>query len=103
MEFSIIIPVFEEREKIAADIRAACAFLQSNHLAGEIIVVDDGSRDDTAAVAQSVACSPEVRCTIIRYEQNRGKGFAIPPAWPRRAASISCLPIAVCAYRMKTH
>lgn len=77
MEFSIIIPVFEERAKIAADIRAACAFLQSNHLAGEIIVVDDGSRDDTATVAQGVACGPEVRCTVIRYEKNRGKGFAI--------------------------
>ena len=77
MDISIIIPVFEEREKIARDIQAASAFIASSGWAGEIIVVDDGSRDGTAAVAEHTACAPPVKLKVIRLERNRGKGFAI--------------------------
>lgn len=77
MNLSVIIPVFDERHKIARDIAAASAFLQSQGRTGEIIVVDDGSRDDTAAVARRVEVAPGVSLKVIRYEQNQGKGFAI--------------------------
>lgn len=77
MDLSVIIPVFEEREKIARDIEAAAAFLQGHRLAGEIIVVDDGSRDDTTVVAQNVKVAAHVKLNVIRYEHNQGKGFAI--------------------------
>ncbi|MCI0697127.1 glycosyltransferase [candidate division KSB1 bacterium] len=77
MDLSIIIPVFEERQKIARDIQAAAAFLASQRLSGEIIVVDDGSRDGTAAVAKSVEVAPSMQLKVIRYNQNMGKGFAI--------------------------
>lgn len=44
----------------------------------EIIVVDDGSSDDTAKVATRVlAARPQVSSSVIRYEANRGKGFAV--------------------------
>jgi dolichyl-phosphate beta-glucosyltransferase len=77
MNLSIIIPVFEEQNKIARDIGAAAEFLTGNDLAGEIIVVDDGSRDATAAVAGSVAMAPGAKLQVIRYEQNKGKGCAV--------------------------
>lgn len=77
MELSIIIPVFAERQKIARDIQAASEFLASQRWSGEIIVVDDGSRDDTAAVARSVEVAPNIHLKVIRYDQNIGKGFAI--------------------------
>ena len=77
MNLSIVIPVFEEQKKIARDIPAAAEFLTGNRLAGEIIVVDDGSRDATAAVAGSVEMTPEVKLKVIRYEQNKGKGCAV--------------------------
>jgi dolichyl-phosphate beta-glucosyltransferase len=77
MELSIVIPAFEESSKIVRDLQAALNFFQKNNFAGEIIVVDDGSRDDTAAVAQSVKANSFVKLKIIRYDQNRGKGFAI--------------------------
>jgi len=50
MDLSIIIPVFEESKKIIRDIEAASAFLMSNRLKGEIIIVDDGSSDNTSSV-----------------------------------------------------
>jgi dolichyl-phosphate beta-glucosyltransferase len=77
MDLSIIIPVFEESGKIARDIEAASAFLTEHHLASEIIVVDDGSRDDTALIAETAAVAPDVQLKVIRYEQNQGKGFAV--------------------------
>jgi len=77
MNLSIVIPVFEEQQKIARDILAAAEFLTGNQLAGEIIVVDDGSRDATAAVAGSVEMAPGATLKIIRYEPNKGKGYAV--------------------------
>ena len=47
MDISIIIPAYNENKKIAADIFAADNFLKSQNFNGEIILVDDGSKDDT--------------------------------------------------------
>ena len=64
-------------KKIARDILAAAEFLTANRLAGEIIVVDDGSEDETAAIAGSLEMTPGAKLKVIRYEQNKGKGFAV--------------------------
>jgi len=48
VDLSVIIPVFEESKKISGDIKAASKFLKTNLMSGEIIIVDDGSCDDTA-------------------------------------------------------
>jgi dolichyl-phosphate beta-glucosyltransferase len=77
MDLSIVIPAFEESRKVARDIEAAAAFLQANQLAGEVIIVDDGSRDATAEAAQAVRPPAPVRLNVIRYEQHHGKGFAV--------------------------
>ncbi len=54
MDLSIVIPAFEESKKIARDVEAAAAFLEGNHFTGQIIVVDDGSKDNTAEAAKNV-------------------------------------------------
>jgi len=77
MDISIIIPAFEESRKIGRDIEAAAAFIESNHLAGEIIVVDDGSRDNTATAAKNVETSPAIPLKVVRLHHHRGKGCAI--------------------------
>jgi len=77
MDLSIVIPAFEESAKIARDIEAASEFLEANGLLGEIIVVDDGSEDDTAEVARKVQAPGAVRCQVIRYEEHRGKGYGV--------------------------
>ena len=60
MDLSIVIPAYEESAKIARDIKAATEFLLANELKGEIIVVDDGSQDDTAKAAREVAVPSSV-------------------------------------------
>jgi dolichyl-phosphate beta-glucosyltransferase len=77
MDLSIVIPAYEESEKIAGDIKAAADFLVANNLTGEIIVVDDGSKDQTSETAKTVEVPPSVELIISRYEQHRGKGYAV--------------------------
>jgi dolichyl-phosphate beta-glucosyltransferase len=77
VDLSIVIPVLDEESKIARDMEAAAEFLTGNDLQGEIIVVDDGSRDDTAEVARKAQIAPHVGRNVIRYEDHRGKGYAV--------------------------
>ncbi|MBN2411728.1 glycosyltransferase [candidate division KSB1 bacterium] len=77
MDISIVIPVFEESKKIGIDIEAASLFLINNSLEGEIIVVDDGSRDNTAEAAKNTETPPEIRLKVIYYKENTGKGYAV--------------------------
>lgn len=79
MDMSLIIPVFEESKKIGADIEAAAIFLKNNGLAGEIIVADDGSKDNTAEAANTAGKNlPDgIELKVNRYIRHRGKGYAV--------------------------
>lgn len=78
---SVILPAYNEAETIGRAVeavRAALACLDAS--AGyEMVVIDDGSRDDTASVARSAGA------TVVRFERNRGKGAALERGF--RAAS----------------
>src|SRR5258708_25324178 len=59
--------------------RGVLDYLNRTEEDAELIVVDDGSRDDTAVVAEgAVAECGAVSARVIRHEPNRGKGFAVP-------------------------
>jgi len=79
MDISIVIPALNESKKISADIKAAATFLESNHLTGRVIVVDDGSSDGTGEVAKSVtpALPAGISLEVICYDSHRGKGYAV--------------------------
>ncbi|MGB3086868.1 MAG: glycosyltransferase [Phycisphaerae bacterium] len=77
MDLSIVIPAHCEGHKIGRDVEAAAAFLVRQGLKGEIIVVDDGSSDETAQAAERAAVPPGVERRVIRYTPHRGKGCAI--------------------------
>jgi dolichyl-phosphate beta-glucosyltransferase len=75
---SIVIPAFEEQARLGDSIRKILGYIRENTLDAELIVVDDGSGDKTAEIARD-ACAefPEIKTDVIRYEKNRGKGFAV--------------------------
>jgi dolichyl-phosphate beta-glucosyltransferase len=76
LDLSIVIPAFRESGKVERDIEAASHFLASNDLQGEIIVVDDGSPDDTAERAAALRAKyPNL--VVLSYKPNRGKGHAV--------------------------
>ena len=77
-EVSIVIPAYNESERIAAPLRTILEFISTSGLNAEVIVVDDGSSDDTAAVANEVCkLHPNISSEVVRYDKNRGKGFAV--------------------------
>jgi dolichyl-phosphate beta-glucosyltransferase len=77
MDLSIVIPAYEEGHKIARDVEAAAEFLQANDQRGEILVIDDGSSDNTSQAARNVPVPESVERRVLRYEVHRGKGYAV--------------------------
>ena len=58
--------------------RAVVAYLQENFPDGELILVDDGSSDETADLARTVfKDSGDLRTSVISYKSNLGKGRAV--------------------------
>jgi glycosyltransferase involved in cell wall biosynthesis len=73
---SIVLPCHNEEANVAAAVRMAVLAGTMNALAYEVIVVDDGSRDGTYAVATRLAAGdPHVR--VVHHEANRGYGAAL--------------------------
>ncbi len=79
-KLSVLIPAYNEQATIEELVRRVLA--TPTERAGfirEVIVVDDASRDDTAAIVARIARSqPAVR--LLRHERNRGKSAAIRTA-----------------------
>lgn len=76
-KLTIVVPAYNEAARLATSLRAIVDYLKEQRHPSEIIVVDDGSTDTSAAVAEaSLADSGAVATRVIRYEQNRGKGHA---------------------------
>ncbi|MBV9217498.1 MAG: glycosyltransferase family 2 protein [Acidobacteria bacterium] len=77
-EVSIIIPAFNESDRLGSPLRTIAEYLAKSGVSAEIIVVDDGSSDDTAFVAERILEeASHLPSNVIRYEENRGKGFAV--------------------------
>src|SRR3954471_11518630 len=73
---SIVIPAYNEEDKIALTIKEAHQAATSALQDFEIIVVDDGSHDHTYARAHAVAQDLGDRVRVIRQPDNRGVGAA---------------------------
>ncbi len=74
IELSVIVPAYNEEGRLAPGLRQALEYLARRGEPYELLVVDDGSRDATARVAEAFA--PQgVR--VVRHERNRGKGAAV--------------------------
>lgn len=71
---SIIIPAYNEAARIGPTVAACEAYCRSLPYGSEIIVVDDGSTDETAKAVTHV---PSERVRLIRHERNKGKGAAV--------------------------
>lgn len=78
---SVIIPAYNEADAIGATLRA----IRERLFCHELIVVDDGSEDETAALAKKWAD------LVITVPQNRGKGAAVQLGWQRANGDVVML------------
>ncbi len=89
-DISIVIPAYNESDRLGSPLAKVLEFAAESGEQIEVIVVDDGSSDDTAAVAeQTFALFPSENSRLIRYEKNRGKGFAVRTGLAAAKADIA--------------
>jgi glycosyltransferase involved in cell wall biosynthesis len=75
---SVIIPAYNESARLGNTLRAVVDYLRQNYPDAELIVVDDGSSDETAELARNVfQNSKDLRTSVISYKSNLGKGRAV--------------------------
>lgn len=72
MKLSIIIPCYNEAQDIIKNVNLVKEYLFSRDIENEIILVNDGSKDNTKEVIASI---PDIKA--LSYDINRGKGGAV--------------------------
>jgi len=83
---SIVIPAYNEEERIGSSLARIVQYLVSQSFTWEIVLVDDGSTDQTAAVARRVSAELGCGCLqIVQHAPNRGKGYAVREGMLRAA------------------
>ena len=73
---SVVCPFYNEAAIIASSVRTMVDTLRLLDEPWELIVVDDGSTDDSRAIVQRLAAE-ESRVSVLGYRENRGRGFAL--------------------------
>jgi glycosyltransferase involved in cell wall biosynthesis len=76
MTYSIVIPAYNEGERLGRTLDAVLAYVRQQGWDAEVIVVNDGSRDNTAEIVRGFAeKNPLVR--LVENPGNRGKGYSV--------------------------
>jgi dolichyl-phosphate beta-glucosyltransferase len=74
--YSIVIPAYNEGARLAATLEKVLGYLREQGWSAEVIVVNDGSRDNTADLVRGFAeRNPMLR--LVENPGNRGKGYAV--------------------------
>jgi len=72
---SIIVPAYNEEERLVASLGKITSYLDAAGIDAEILVVDDGSKDRTAELAAKALLGRRGR--VVRNGDNRGKGYSV--------------------------
>lgn len=73
---SVVIPVYNEERRLAPSLDEVLSYLRAAGRPWELLVVDDGSSDGTAALVEARAAG-EPGLRLLRLGRNRGKGAAV--------------------------
>ena len=75
-QLSVFFPAYNEEENVGSTVKSAEKWLNQHKIAYEILVIDDGSVDNTAQVVKALA-QKNPRIKLIRHQPNRGYGGAL--------------------------
>lgn len=73
MDLSIVIPAYNEAERLPETLRQIAEYLKNDSRSFEILVIDDGSTDATVQIAEQAS----IMTRVIRQPKNMGKGAAV--------------------------
>lgn len=76
LTYSIVIPAYNESERIQSSLNKIVSFLSAQPWQVEVLVVNDGSRDNTAEIVRQFAAQHSY-IRLIENPGNRGKGYSI--------------------------
>lgn len=74
MELSLVIPAYNEEKRITHTLEMVMPFMDKHFTSYEVVVVDDGSKDDTVAIVEDFG-HPCLQ--VISLGKNMGKGMAL--------------------------
>jgi dolichyl-phosphate beta-glucosyltransferase len=73
---SIVVPAYNEEERLPRSLNRLREYYDQQSYSYEVLIVDDGSRDRTSQIVGEFAAAAS-HFRLIRYDQNRGKGYAV--------------------------
>lgn len=76
MTYSIVIPAYNEGERLGATLEKILTYVNQEGWDVEVIVVNDGSRDNTAELVQHFS-QGDRRVRLVENPGNRGKGYSV--------------------------
>jgi dolichyl-phosphate beta-glucosyltransferase len=76
-KLSVVIPAYNEEDRIIKTLSKTIFYLNSRDYLSEILVVSDGSRDNTGNVVKGFDPGEKVTIKFFEYHPNRGKGYAV--------------------------
>jgi dolichyl-phosphate beta-glucosyltransferase len=76
IDLSVIIPAFNEERNIGATLRIICNWLRKKGISFEVIVINDGSQDNTGSIVEDLRRSDR-NISLIINDQNLGKGYSV--------------------------
>src|ERR1700682_862949 len=75
--FSVVIPCFNEAERIGETVRSTLHYLSAESPNAELIVVNDGSTDATPTIVREALSGARIQTRLLENFPNRGKGAAV--------------------------
>lgn len=77
VHLSIVVPAYNEAKRLPQTLAQVDEFLNRQTYTAEVIVVDDGSQDDTRGVARAFHFRAPARFRLLTNVRNRGKGASV--------------------------
>jgi glycosyltransferase involved in cell wall biosynthesis len=74
--YSIVIPAYNEGARLRATLEKVLAYIRRQGWGTEVIVVNDGSRDNTADIVREIA-QTDATLRLVENPGNRGKGYSV--------------------------
>ena len=77
---SFVIPAYNEAVRLSHTLTQVLTYLQLQDYRSEVIVVDDGSTDNTAQIVEAIFATKStsrVLTRLVSYAENQGKGYAV--------------------------